>query len=148
MQRKVKFPIEFDALDLATDDLRAKLLPASRKLKEIEKERDERRKVRKRTKQVSGPAPGPSVVTSVSVPTVAGDVEMVDAATVEATSAEGAAGTAVAEVKGKDKDASAGGEEDEFSCRKREAEEFSKLIDNDVKNDIGASSTGLYELVG
>ncbi len=146
MQRKVKFPVEFDALDLATDDLRAKLLPASRKLKEIEKERDERRKVRKRTKQVSGPAPGPSVVTSVSVPTVAGDVEMVDAATVEATSAEGAAGAA--EVKGKDKDASEGGEEDEFSCRKREAEEFSKLIDNDVKNDIGASSTGLYELVG
>jgi ubiquitin carboxyl-terminal hydrolase 14 len=145
LQRKVKFPTEFDALDLATDDLRAKLLPASRKLKEIEKERDERRKVRKRTKQVSGPASGPSVATSVSVPTVAGDVEMVDAAAVEATSAEGAA---VAEVIGKDKDASAGGEEDEFSCRKTEAEEFSKLIDNDVKNDIGASSTGLYELVG
>jgi ubiquitin carboxyl-terminal hydrolase 14 len=73
---------------------------------------------------------------------------MIDAAAVEATSAEGAAAAAVAEVKGKDKDASTGGEEDEFSCRKTEAEEFSKLIDNDVKNDIGASSTGLYELVG
>ncbi|KAG6869659.1 hypothetical protein C0992_002440, partial [Termitomyces sp. T32_za158] len=55
LQRKVKFPLEFDALDLAADDLREKLLPASRKLKEIEKERTERRKVRKRTKNAPPP---------------------------------------------------------------------------------------------
>ena len=38
VQRKVKFPSEFDALDLVTDDLKTKLSPVSRKLKEYEKE--------------------------------------------------------------------------------------------------------------
>ena len=46
----MKFPTEYDALDIATDELKEKLLPVSRKLKEFEKERAERRKVRKRTK--------------------------------------------------------------------------------------------------
>lgn len=129
-------------MDLATDDLRAKLLPASRKLKEIEKERDERRKVRKRTKQVSGPSPESLAGTAVGGPIgPAGDVEMPDVESLAESAAH-------AEEKAKDNDASPGNEEDEFSCRKREAEDLSKLIDNDVKNDIGASPTGLYELVG
>ena len=50
IMRRVKFPEEFDALDIVTDELKEKLLPVSRKQKEIEKERAERRKVRRRTK--------------------------------------------------------------------------------------------------
>lgn len=46
------------------------------------------------------------------------------------------------EGKGEDSEA------DEFSVRQREVEEFSKLVDESVRADIGASSTGLYELVG
>ncbi|KAG5726473.1 Ubiquitin carboxyl-terminal hydrolase 6, partial [Termitomyces sp. T112] len=72
IMRKVKFPLEFDALDLATDDLREKLLPASRKLKEIEKERMERRKVRKRTKNALPSASSGPAATAI-------DVEMEDA---------------------------------------------------------------------
>ena len=49
-QRQVKFPTEYDALELGTDELKNKLRPVSRRLLEIEKERRERTKVRKRTK--------------------------------------------------------------------------------------------------
>ena len=49
MQRRVKFPLEYDASDVTTDTLRAKLLPVSRRLLELEKERAERAKVRRRT---------------------------------------------------------------------------------------------------
>ena len=35
-QRRVKFPTEYDALDIATPELQEKLLPISRKLKEFE----------------------------------------------------------------------------------------------------------------
>jgi ubiquitin carboxyl-terminal hydrolase 14 len=53
------------------------------------------------------------------------------------------------ESKDKAKDASGEDlEQDEFTIRQKEAEEFSKLVDESVKTDIGASSTGLYDLVG
>jgi hypothetical protein len=44
-QRKVKFPAEYDALDLVTEDLKKQLEPVARRLKEIERDRAERRKV-------------------------------------------------------------------------------------------------------
>ncbi|KAF8968863.1 hypothetical protein BDZ97DRAFT_1798491 [Flammula alnicola] len=121
IMRKVKFPQEFDALDLATDELRAKLLPANRKLKEIEKERGERRKVRKRTKQAAATAVPPTI-----------DVEMADTTGV-VVNAEGAT---VGEDKSK-----------EIVLGKKEFAELAQLIDVDVKSDVGCSATGLYELV-
>ncbi|KNZ75560.1 Ubiquitin carboxyl-terminal hydrolase 6 [Termitomyces sp. J132] len=135
IMRKVKFPLEFDALDLATDDLREKLLPASRKLKEIEKERMERRKVRKRTKNALPSASSGPAATTI-------DVEMEDA-------------TAVVPIGGPTSDAVveqgktiAGGElEDESVYRTKEKEELDPLISEDVKRDVGASISGLYDLV-
>jgi ubiquitin carboxyl-terminal hydrolase 14 len=145
IMRKVKFPLELDALDLVTDDLKAKLMPASRRLKDVEKERQERRKVRKRTKTV---APATARAST--------DVEMADAST-NAESAAGASGsTSVAaetsatttgadEGKGKEK---AGGElEDESVYREKEAKEFEALISPELQSDVGCSVTGLYDLV-
>ena len=131
----MKFPLEFDALDLATDELKAKLLPVSRKLKEVEKERTERRKVRKRTK--TAPSSSASTSTAVSDAAVAvtagtgatGDVEMADAA------------PASTEVKGGDLEA-------ESVYREKEAKELAELVDPSVKSDVGCSATGLYDLVG
>ncbi|KAI0689726.1 cysteine proteinase [Cerioporus squamosus] len=119
IMRRVKFPTEYDALDIATEELREKLLPVSRKLKEFEKERGERRKVRKRTKAAQpakdkegDPAPAPDA-------------------------AQGDKGKAVA-----------GAElEDESVYRAKEGAELDALIPADVKNDIGSSTTGQYELV-
>jgi len=146
-------------LDLATDELRSKLLPASRKLKEIEKERVERRKVRTKTKLAAGPAVpvsagpsgGPAVPTPASVNTVATttDVEMADASSIQpAVTSETTVGD-TSEAKDEAKDTPGGdAEEDEFTVRQKEIKEFSNLVDASVKTDIGASSTALYELVG
>lgn len=107
---------------------------------EIEKERGERRKVRRRTKQ-TGAIAGPSTA---AVPATV-DIEMGDASAV-ATATDPAAS-----VGGEDKSnqtAVVEAEEDEFTIRKREAAEIDQLISPDIKSDVGASATGLYELVG
>ncbi|GLB44135.1 putative peptidase C19 family protein [Lyophyllum shimeji] len=135
IMRKVKFPVEFDALDLVTDELKEKLLPASRKLKEIEKDRLERRKVRKRTKTVMDVA-NASDVTARSI-----DVDMGEAT----AQAEPDAATADAVEQSA---ALVGGKlEDESVYRAREREELEKVINEDVKHDFGASVGGLYDLV-
>lgn len=133
----MKFPTEFDALDLATDDLKTKLLPASRKLQEIEKERAERRKVRKRTKAVVT-----SMTKNTSVPAITGT-----AATAEGDVAM--ADVSVSVEGGDNAKAIAAGElEDENVYRERETRELGELVDDGIKQDIGASQTGLYDLVG
>lgn len=53
-------------MDIVTPELQEKLLPVSRRLKEIEKERFERIKVRKRTKN-GAPAPPPTGESSMNV---------------------------------------------------------------------------------
>ena len=49
VQRKVKFPTDFDVLDLVTDELKEKMMPLVTKYREIEGERTERRNIRKKT---------------------------------------------------------------------------------------------------
>ena len=133
MQRKVKFPTEFDALDIVTDELQKKLQPVSRKRLEIEKARDERRKVRKRTR-VAVPAAQPSGSNAASgteanaVAASSGDVEMSEPAVEQP-----AAGDEL---------------QPEEWYREREKTELEALIDPSIKSDIGASQTGLYDLVG
>ncbi|KAN0118237.1 hypothetical protein V8E52_005498 [Russula decolorans] len=132
IMRKVKFPNEFDALDIMTDELRKKMQPVSRKRIEIEKARDERRKVRQRTR-VAVPAaqpPGSNAGSGTEANAVAassGDVEMSEPAAEQP----------------------AAGEElqPEESYREREKTELEALIDPSIKADIGASQTGLYDLV-
>ena len=48
----------------------------------------------------------------------------------------------------KDKAVVLGEPEDEIELRKKEAAEFSQLVDDHTKNDVGCSATGLYEFVG
>jgi ubiquitin carboxyl-terminal hydrolase 14 len=132
MQRKVKFPNEFDALDIVTDELREKMQPISRKRIEIEKARDERHKVRKRTR-VAVPAaqpPGSNAGSGTEANPVAassGDVEMSEPA-----AEQPAAGDEL---------------QPEEWYREREKTELEALIDPSIKADIGASQTGLYDLV-
>ena len=121
-QRKVKFPAEYDALDIITDELKAKLQPASRRLMEIEKDRMERRKIRKRMKNKASTSQTPAPSESTST-TEGGTMDV-------------------------DKKPEGGDLEDESVYRKKEIEELEALISPDVKGDVGASPTGLYELVG
>jgi ubiquitin carboxyl-terminal hydrolase 14 len=117
IMRKVKFASEFDALEVVTDELKSKLTPVSSRLKSIEKERGERRKVRKRTKVVQD-------ASSSSRPAEENtDVEMTPASEVP------------------------GDLEEESVYRARELQELEALADADLKNDYGCSVTGLYDLV-
>ena len=48
-QRKVKFPTDFDVLDLVTDELKEKMMPLVTRYRELEGERAERRNIRKKS---------------------------------------------------------------------------------------------------
>ncbi|KAI0028729.1 hypothetical protein K488DRAFT_80533 [Vararia minispora EC-137] len=121
IMRKVKFPIEYDAIDLTTDDLRAKLQPVSRRLAEIEQERRERAKVRKRTKAAREAAAAPKSPSEAAMD--------IDLAPAEVTDAQG------------------GELNEESFYREKERTELEALVDTSVKADFGASQTGLYDLV-
>jgi ubiquitin carboxyl-terminal hydrolase 14 len=124
-------------LDLVTDELKQKLLPVNTRIKEIEKERDERRKVRKRTKKtqtmsmpfdrLGGPAPAasPELVVGGSGTVVADEMEVDNVVNIATDD-----------------------EVDEGTIREREEEELMGLVHPDLKADVGANFTGLYELVG
>ncbi|KZV70522.1 cysteine proteinase [Peniophora sp. CONT] len=124
IMRQVKFPTEYDALELTTDDLKAKLQPVSRRLLELEKERRERLKVRKRTKARTEAAVASATANA------AGEAPMeVDEAAAPAAEAEGG------ELK------------EESFYRDQERKELEGLVDPAIKADFGASQTGLYDLV-
>jgi len=144
IMRKVKFPLEFDALDVVSDELKSKLMPVSRRLKEVEKERQERRKVRKRTK-IAAPA--------------STDVEMADAsASAAAPAGESSGSTSVAtattaqggeagESKGKEKEKVDGELDEESAYREKEVKELEALLSPELQNDVGCSVSGLYDLI-
>lgn len=108
---------------------------------EVEKERAERRKVRRRTKgaastSASTSAPAPAAPASV-------DVEMADSSTAVVTA--GATGEGEGKGKGKEE----GGElEEESVYREKELNNLNELVDAELKTDLGCSVSGLYELVG
>ncbi|KIL65371.1 hypothetical protein M378DRAFT_186464 [Amanita muscaria Koide BX008] len=136
IMRRVKFPTEFDTLDLVTDELKAKLVPVNRRLLEIEKDRGERRKIRKRTKGVVGASSSSS-----GAQTADRDVEMANAsgpASVTATAASPSGSTEQAEAVKL---------EDETVYRAKELAELEGLIHPDLKQDVGSSVSGLYDLV-
>ncbi|KAH7103506.1 cysteine proteinase [Auriculariales sp. MPI-PUGE-AT-0066] len=139
IMRRVKFPLELDAAEWCSEDLRAKMRVASDKSKEIERERRERDKVRKRTKSTlgSGEPGADGDVQMAEASTSAGDTAPLPARDAADTSAAPAAAPA------------AGGDlRPEAEYRTKEREELEKLVHADLKSDIGASQTGLYELAG
>jgi ubiquitin carboxyl-terminal hydrolase 14 len=131
-------------LDWATDDLKAKLLPIGVRLKEIEKSRAERRNVRKKTKSaVSHGAPALTGSAPLASPMVAAggatdDVTMSDDADTGLVVAPESTNVVVHSET----------IEDEASVRQREAAELFDLLPDDLKADVGANYSGLYELVG
>ena len=122
MQRKVKFPFEFDVLSegMLTEDLKLKMAPVNARLKEIERERLERMKVRRKTRK------------NVSVEDT--DVRMGDA---------GSSLQSEAPKPSVEDDLP-----DEKLTRAKEKEELEALVHTDLKADVGANVTGVYELVG
>lgn len=132
-QRRVKFPFELDVLDLVTDELKQKLLPVNTKLKQFERDRAERRKIRKRTKQ-----PRADLADGQNSAAGPPDVQMADAA----------ADPDVPSIVADNSTPAGGALEEESVYREREKQELEALVSDDLKRDVGCSVTGLYELVG
>lgn len=150
----MKFPLELDVLDLVTDELKNKILPVSEKLKQVERERAERRKIRRKTKpprldlstsipiQVVGLGDGPTTINASLTQTVGQVPAGLELRGSVPVSPEGNAEQA------KGVPTRMGAREEELIHRQRERQELEALIPEDLKKDIGCSATGLYELVG
>lgn len=105
---------------MLTEDLRLKMAPVNARLKEIERERLERMKVRRKTRK------------NVSVEDT--DVRMGDASSSLQSEAP--------------KPSVEDDLPDEKATRAKEKEELEALVHTDLKADVGANVTGVYELVG
>lgn len=140
IMRKVKFPFDLDVLDIVTDDLKAKLRPVNERFKDIDKDRRERAKVRRRAKVITDPqAPVPAPVPTPE--TIASGNPSDDPPEEMAVDTPAAADVPDAVRK-------AGELVNEPTKRREEVEALNALIDADLKKDHGANVTGLYELAG
>lgn len=122
IMRKVKFPINLDLTDLLTDELKDKIGPAAVKIKDIEKDRRERIKTKRKRKKAyeEGSKSQNSIIQPTGGP------------------------TSPANPKPK----SDPPEEDEAILREKESALLMSLIHPDLANDIGTNPTGQYELCG
>jgi ubiquitin carboxyl-terminal hydrolase 14 len=137
IMRKVKFPFDLDVTPFLSDQLKAKVLPAKQKIISIEKERDERMKIRRKVKSRKDDA----VAQGGSSDAMAVD-SSAEASTATASNDAAAATTATPQVGVALSDA------EELELREKEKKEADEAIDGDLKNDIGCNPSALYELVG
>lgn len=142
IMRKVKFPFVLDATPFLTDELKEKTKETNLAIKRIEKDRDERAKIRKRAK--ARKIAQEKAAKDAAKNGGEGDVAMVGA------SAE------VKEDEKKDEVAEASDsklgialtEEEELLQRQKEREQIQATIHPDLLADTGCNPSALYELVG
>lgn len=155
IMRKVKFPFDLDMTPFVTDELKSKISASNSKIKAVEKERDERSKIRRKArarreealKSDAAQSTDPSNLASASsggvdAPRPAGDMAVDTtedragpASTGAMATTAGPAGEAVSE-------------EEELKIREDEARQVRESIHPDLASDLGANNSGLYELVG
>ncbi|KAJ1020052.1 hypothetical protein NDA16_004332 [Ustilago loliicola] len=146
IMRKVKFPFVLDATPFLTDELKEKTKETNLAIKKIEKDRDERAKIRKRAKARKIAEEKAAKDAARQVGEGVGDVAMSDA-----TSAD-----AAKEGEGEKKDGEAADsklgvaltEEEELAQRQKEREQIQATIHPDLLADTGCNPSALYELVG
>jgi len=153
IMRKVKFPFDLDAQPFLSDELKKKVEKTSTKIKEVEKSRDERMKIRRRAKAKKE-----------NEEQLARDIASAPPADpAKAGTAGGSGGTdpprpadpmavdTAEDSLPKDSEPQLGAlltEQEEFELRAKEAAEVRATIDPELAADIGANVSGLYELVG
>ncbi|PWN92273.1 cysteine proteinase [Acaromyces ingoldii] len=136
IMRKVKFPFDLDVTPFLSEELQKKIGPANEKVKMIEKERDERAKIRRKIKArreeaLQGDTVKPSEQVGLATATSGGS----DAPRPAADMAAAAAGAALTH-------------SEEVKLREEEQRQALEAIDPDLRGDVGANTNGLYELVG
>ncbi|PWZ01534.1 cysteine proteinase [Testicularia cyperi] len=169
IMRKVKFPFVLDATPFLTDELKEKIKITNQTIKRVEKDRDERAKIRKRAKarQIAAEkaAKDPTNASAGAGGVGAGDVAMTDASASTSTSTGTGAGVGVGagagdametdELKASTASASEDSKlgqaltpEQELEQRAKERTEIQATIHPDLAADIGSNPSGIYELVG
>lgn len=152
--RKVKFPFVLDATPFLSEELKKKLGPATEKLREIEKEREERSKVKKKARVARDEIE--------KMKKMKEDEEKKEGGSSTTTSTSTNGGGEKMEIDGEEKKDETEGlsegsklalgsaitEEEELKLREKEKKEFEDSINDEVRKDIGANVTALYELVG
>ncbi|SCV73153.1 BQ2448_7078 [Microbotryum intermedium] len=132
IMKRVSFPHDLDVMDLLTDELKCKVKGVNDKLKEVDKDRRERAKVRRRAKRVEEAIKAPTPSTTAAPANPSDDPPEAMAVDEAASSSTTKAGELV----------------DEKSKRLEEAQLLNLLVDPALKADTGANVSGLYELVG
>ncbi|GAC98710.1 ubiquitin C-terminal hydrolase [Pseudozyma hubeiensis SY62] len=137
IMRKVKFPFVLDALPFLTEELKEKVKGTNGMVKQVEKERDERAKIRRRAKARR--------VAEEKAKREAkdGDVEMKESGGAEEKK-EGEGSGAVEDPK-------LGvplSEEEELAERAKERKQIQESVHPDLALDTGCNASALYELVG
>ncbi|KAK0545027.1 deubiquitinating enzyme [Tilletia horrida] len=159
IMRKVKFPFELDTTPFLSDDLKAKVQATTSKIRAIEKERDERAKIRRKAKKRadiekaidSGNLAAAAAAASDKPASGSGDDAMkVDSepttASATATGSSPAAPTASGEQQ--PQLGAALTDEEELELRRKEVNEVASTVNAEVAADVGANTSALYELVG
>lgn len=153
IMRKVKFPFVLDATPFLTDELKEKTKETNLAIKQIEKDRDERAKIRKRAKarRIAEKAAREAKKDGGE------DVAMTDATTTAAaessatstTVGAGEGGAAAAAAAAPDSKVGAAlSEEEELAQRAKERQQIQSTIHRDLLADPGCNPSALYELVG
>ncbi|EST05854.1 Ubiquitin domain protein [Kalmanozyma brasiliensis GHG001] len=137
IMRKVKFPFVLDATPFLTDELKAKVKETNVTIQKIEKDRDERAKIRKRA--VARRVAEEKAAREAKAGAPQEDVAMTDATTAPSTEGEG---------KEDSKLGQALSEEEELAERAKERETIRSTIHPDLLADTGCNPSALYELVG
>lgn len=152
IMRKVKFPFDLDLVELLSPSLATKVGPVAEKMKEVDKDRRERAKVRRRARVAKEEADQATKVAALKAklttngdgPSSSTDSEM--AVDPPETVPEASGTTKEAQVK--EAIQSDADLPDEATARAKERQALEALVDPDLKKDEGANVTGQYELVG
>ncbi|KAE8209628.1 hypothetical protein CF327_g6414 [Tilletia walkeri] len=151
IMRKVKFPLELDTTPFLSEGLQAKVQATTSKIRAIEKERDERAKIRRKAKKraddalkadasaaaagtTGGADASKAADTAASAPETSEDAMKVDEPSTT-TSAVPELGAALSD-------------EEELALRKKEVDEVQATVDPELVADVGSNTSALYELVG
>lgn len=162
--RKVKFPFDLDVIDLLTDSLKAKVAPVNDKLKAIDKDRQERAKVRRRVRvakeeavaeqrgkendKKAGINRDPALTREAMDAAAAASALAAQASTSTAMDVDSdPVVPALPSVVVDEKKGVADGElVDEPTKRAEESMLLRSLVDKDLAADVGANFTAMYEL--
>jgi len=132
LTHKVEFPLEFDALEFVTDELKEKLAHMRHRLRELKETRVERRDESRRNK---------------------GGAALFTRTFSQAISAAMSSETGRATIGIYDSDIQRAIREenevleDEMTIQARERREVEELVDQELRDDVGSSVSGMYDLV-